>query len=1030
MTSELKVAKVASPIEKEAVLFDEGIRITGGDYPIVVNTLAEAEALATRLADGRKITVVSDSSSTPPGLTRHFTTLVGDLSVPTPVLAESIQAEGGVSLQDKLDEIVAGAATQIQIDNSIAAHNENADAHPALAALFANDAAAAEAAKIQAEAARDQTSGFASFAAANVAFQTNRGFTAAAASTANTTATYNNGAGTLTGAGALGAQDGVTLAVGHNLLVKDQTNQFENGWYTLTTLSPFVLTRHVLANTDPTLSGSCTQITGGTLYTGWSFANQQSSITLGTTAVTFLGRPASVGALTGQVTPLTKLTFNDTYNYSVGAGGTTEFNNGTYLVQRVTRRGRITAMDVNIASLRGGSLTLVVARAVQAPNRFDDVVRATSTRILGNNTILDPFGDVTVEVGDWIGFVCAVNTAALSYAGSGGPGSYFFNAATTALDDVSFTANVSARDYQLAATIMGVEIDDSQFSQETLARFLSMEVNQSLNIQRLDALNAPKGKRTYRKTALSLGDLSTAQGVAVHGSGGLTAAVDGVAGSATIALPFDLDNTKPWQFTLTFVIGAGANNTTFKLRDSVNTSHAGIAATSIKANNISTQYGFSVFLNQAGFPDVVAGTTVWFSVTCDGLGTISQSMQTSILTGAGGGITTGAFQDSTNKLFARVDPDTHIYTGSIPTFGSSAGYLNALELTLANADTRLTGVYASVGGYESYTDGTGTPAVVGINKDQHILKSSANAFSNPSEVPFLVLPRFRPSTDKPVVFQMHPNEVKSAINTGANGATLLGLYLKGYAIGLIQGMYNSGFNATVGKGYANPTSSNWAGRTGMEYRYGFMDWITRYWNFDKYCLYGESMGLLTSLTHLTDERKRPFCIVGISGVTDLTASFALAAFTAIIQRGHGDWYVSLVGSNTETPSLTATNWKRIGNRSVPPSAAYFDAPYIWKDAWAAGTYAANDIVVIPFAGTSTALKDRDPSLNVSLFVKTPIYLRHGTSDTIIPSSQASNFQTAVNNAGGDVTVDLVGGAGHLTGCYSGAAEIAFIESCR
>lgn len=735
-------------------------------------------------------------------------------------------------------------------------------------------------------------------------------------------------------------------------------------------------------------------------------------------------------ALVSALAPTAKLTFTDTYNYSVGAGGTTEFNNGTYLVQRVTRRGRITAMDVNIASLRGGSLTLVVARAVQAPNRFDDVVRATSTRILGNNTILDPFGDVTVEVGDWIGFVCAVNTAALSYAGSGGPGSYFFNAATTALDDVSFTANASARDYQLAATIMGVEIDDSQFSQETLARFLSMEVNQSLNIQRLDALNAPQGKRTYRKIALALGDLSTAQGVAVHGSGGLTAAVDGVAGSATIALPFDLDNTKPWQFTLTFVIGAGANNTTFKLRDSVNTSHAGIAGVNIRANNISTNYGFSVFLNQAGFPDVVAGTTVWFSVTCDGLGTISQSMQTSILTGAGGGITTGAFQDSTNKLFVRLDPDTHIYTGSIPTFGSSAGYLNALELTFANANTRLTGVYASVGGYESYTDGTGTPAVVGINKDQHVLKSSANAFSNPLEIPFLVLPRFRPSTDKPVVFQMHPNEVKSAINAGANGETLLGLYLLGYAVGIIQGMYNAGFNATVGKGYANPTSSNWGGRTGMEYRYGFMDWVDSYWNFDKYALYGESMGLLTSLTHLTDERTRPFCIVGISGVTDLTASFALAAFTAIIQRGHGDWYVSLVGSNTETPSLTATNWKRIGNRNVPPSAAYFSSPYIWKDAWAAGTYAANDIVVIPFSGTSTALKDRDPSLNVSLFVKTPIYLRHGTSDTIIPSSQASNFQTAVNNAGGDVTVDLVGGASHLTGCYSGAAEIAFIESCR
>lgn len=70
--------------------------------------------------------------------------------------------------------------------------------------------------------------------------------------------TYNNGTNgngaTLTADanGALGAQDGVSLSVGDRLLVKNQTNQVENGIYVVTALgdatNPFVLTRSEDAN--------------------------------------------------------------------------------------------------------------------------------------------------------------------------------------------------------------------------------------------------------------------------------------------------------------------------------------------------------------------------------------------------------------------------------------------------------------------------------------------------------------------------------------------------------------------------------------------------------------------------------------------------------------------------------------------------------------------------------------------------------------------------------------------------------------
>ena len=91
------------------------------------------------------------------------------------------------------------------------------------------------------------------------------------ATTANLSATYDNGAGTLT-AGSNGAIsiDGVSLTSGDRVLVKDQSTATQNGIYTVTTVgdgsTAYVLTRAPDADT-------ASELTGGTFF----FAEQGST---------------------------------------------------------------------------------------------------------------------------------------------------------------------------------------------------------------------------------------------------------------------------------------------------------------------------------------------------------------------------------------------------------------------------------------------------------------------------------------------------------------------------------------------------------------------------------------------------------------------------------------------------------------------------------------------------------------------------------------------------------------------------------
>lgn len=98
------------------------------------------------------------------------------------------------------------------------------------------------------------------------------------------TPTYSSGAGTLTAGSntTLAAQDGVTLTVGEDLLVKDQASSFQNGIYTLTAAgsgaAPWVLTRRADTNTAVELRDATVTVEGGTTLGGDIFTQTNATL--------------------------------------------------------------------------------------------------------------------------------------------------------------------------------------------------------------------------------------------------------------------------------------------------------------------------------------------------------------------------------------------------------------------------------------------------------------------------------------------------------------------------------------------------------------------------------------------------------------------------------------------------------------------------------------------------------------------------------------------------------------------------------
>lgn len=171
------------------------------------------------------------------------------------------------------------------------------------------------------------------------------------------TPTYSSGAGTLTAGSntTLAAQDGVTLAVGDRILVKDQASTFQNGIYTMTATgsgaAPWVLTRAADANTAAELSDATVLIAGGT---------------------------AGAGDVYTQINTLADLT-SATQSYFKTGEGQTQFTSDGTTIELVGNSFRIAATAAGNGLSGGGGSALAVATDGTTIEISSDAVRIAAT---------------------------------------------------------------------------------------------------------------------------------------------------------------------------------------------------------------------------------------------------------------------------------------------------------------------------------------------------------------------------------------------------------------------------------------------------------------------------------------------------------------------------------------------------------------------------------------------------------------------------------------------------------------------------
>lgn len=221
----------------------------------------------------------------------------------------------------------------------------------------------------------------------------------------NLNATYNNGTAgvgaTLTNAGTLAALtiDGVLMTVGKRVLIYNQTNQFENGVYTVTVVgdgsTAWVLTRATDADSygpgpDALDQGSTFFVQAGNTGAGETYTcTTQGTITFGTTAITF----SQIGA-TQVYSAGTGLSLNNT-TFSISNTGVTANTYGSASavpVFAVNAQGQITSVtntNIAIAASQVTSGTLAVAQGGTniASYTIGDTIYASGATTLSKLTL-------------------------------------------------------------------------------------------------------------------------------------------------------------------------------------------------------------------------------------------------------------------------------------------------------------------------------------------------------------------------------------------------------------------------------------------------------------------------------------------------------------------------------------------------------------------------------------------------------------------------------------------------------------------